>query len=51
MSVPNREADENRIFRALTVVVCDLQAKCPLIVKQAGLQSSMQRAILKQYPV
>ncbi len=31
MSVPDREADENRIFRVLTVVVCDLQAKCPRI--------------------
>ena len=29
MSVSDREADENRIFRAETVVVCDLQAKCP----------------------
>jgi hypothetical protein len=39
MSVPDREADENRIFRALTVVVCDLQAKCPhtLYEKSANL--------------
>jgi hypothetical protein len=29
MSVPDREVDVNRIFRALTVGVCDLQAKLP----------------------
>ena len=29
MSVPDREADEKRILRALTVVVCDFQANLP----------------------
>ena len=29
MSVPDREVDVNCIFRALTVGVCDFQAKCP----------------------
>ncbi len=36
MSVPDREADENRIFRVLTVVVCDLQAKCPHLSREAA---------------
>jgi hypothetical protein len=31
MSAQDREADDNRIFRVLTVVVRDLRAKCPQV--------------------
>jgi hypothetical protein len=31
MSVPDRETDENRVLRALTVVVCNLRAKLSFV--------------------
>lgn len=39
MSVPDREVDVNRLFRAGTVVVRDLQAKCSRCMEKNSLLS------------